>query len=117
MAGDGMDESYSAISVDVKWVAAARSGECNSRCAAQNGLKRSGILIFDADSESPEKLSILGRQPENGFLVQVGIEPLAVDEISFAPLVEPDGHFQDEEKIVSRSANAGQDVRNLIRFG
>jgi hypothetical protein len=81
-----------------------------------NGQERSGILTFDADSQGPEKLSILRRQPENGFLVQVGIELLAVDEISFAPLVEPDGHFQDEEKVVSRSANAGQDVRNLIRF-
>ena len=55
-------------------------------------------------------MSILRCQVENGFLTQVGIELLAVDEISFAPLVESDGHFQDEEKIISGSANAGQDV-------
>jgi hypothetical protein len=87
-----MDESYSPLSVDVKWVC--------------EGAKRSGILIFDADPKSSEELSILCCQLEDGFLAQVGIEFLAVNKISFTPLVEPDGHFQNEEKIVSRSANA-----------
>ena len=55
-------------------------------------------------------MSILRRQPENGFLPKVGVELLPVDEIGLAPLVESDGHFQDEEEIVSGSTNATEDI-------
>ena len=78
--------------------------------------QRSGILVFDSDSERPQKLSILRGQLENGLLAQVGIELLAVDEISFAPFVESDRHFQDQEKVISRSTDAAHNVRNLVRF-
>ena len=55
-------------------------------------------------------MSILRRQPENGFLAKVGVELLAVDEIGLAPLVKSDGHLQDEEEIISGSTNATEDI-------
>jgi len=74
---------------------------CLGGVSAADLQQRSGILFLNANSEGSQELSILRRQAENGFLMQLSIELLAMDEISLTPLVETDGHFQDEEKIIS----------------
>lgn len=77
-------------------------------------MEPSGILTFDADSESPKELGILHREPENRFLMGIGIERLPVDEIDFAPFVEPNGDFKNEEEIVAGGTDAGEDFGNLV---
>jgi hypothetical protein len=94
--------------VDSLWASVKRRRERDER-----GLVD---VVLDADLQRPEKLRILIGEVEFGFVVFVGRELLPVDQVSFSALIEADGDFEHEEKVVTCGANAPHHVSNSIRL-
>lgn len=70
-------------------------------------------LVIDSDLQGPQKLSILVGEAEV-LRVNTAASPqlLAMHQTRLTTLVEPDGHFQDEKKVVTRRPDTGHHVRN-----
>ena len=75
-------------------------------------------LVFRADAKGFQEGSILVCEPSLKSLFGVGGDLFPVDDAGgLAPLVESDGEFENQDKVVAGITNLGQDLGDLVGFG
>lgn len=82
------------------------------------GKTRLGLEVFvHVDFQGAEELRVLGGQSELGIGPPIGVQLLAMHQVNLTALVEADGHFENQEEVITGAADARHDLGDFFGIG